>query len=37
MGGHVTTPVLRAVSWLVVGLIMALNVALLGITFAAVW
>jgi manganese transport protein len=37
MGGHVTAPVLRAVSWLVVGLILALNVALLGITFAAVW
>lgn len=37
MGGHATTPVLRAVSWLVVGLILALNVALLGITFAAVW
>ncbi|WP_179398176.1 Nramp family divalent metal transporter [Demequina lutea] len=37
MGGHATAVVLRSVSWLVVGLILALNVALLGITFAGLW
>jgi len=37
MGGHATAKGLRAVSWIVVGLILALNVALLAITFAAAW
>ena len=37
MGQHVTALVLRSVSWVVVGLILALNVALLGITFAGAW
>jgi manganese transport protein len=37
MGGHVASPVLRTVSWVVVGLILALNVALLVISLAGVW
>jgi len=37
MGGHATAVVLRSFSWLVVGLILALNLALLAITFAGAW
>ena len=37
MGVHATAIVLRSVSWVVVGLILALNVALVGMTFLGVW
>ena len=37
MGGHATAVVLRSFSWLVVGLILALNLTLLAITFAGAW
>lgn len=37
MGGHATATGLRAVSWLVVAFIVALNLALLAITFTGAW